>query len=196
MISPHSNVIVWLDLETSGLDTSDLILEVGMVVTDHDLNELDHWARPVSYPPAVIDQRRREADHVVRNMHDTSHLWVDCIAATDGLSDVMVEACDWLDHHAWTGAVMGGSGLHFDRRMLATWGPDLLNRFHYRNLDVSNLRTAVAMWAPDAKFARPEAPLLPHRAIPDLHLSILEAVWYRNNVFDPAQLSAASGIAS
>ena len=28
MISPHSNVIVWLDLETSGLDTSDLILEV------------------------------------------------------------------------------------------------------------------------------------------------------------------------
>jgi oligoribonuclease len=67
--------------------------------------------------------------------------------------------------------VMAGSSVHFDRAFLREHLPLVESQFHYRNLDVSSIRTFMeACGFSSAPF--PLAGKMKHRALPDIINSI------------------------
>lgn len=74
---PPADMLVWVDLETTGVQSSDVVLEVGIVLTDAKLVELGRrsWLVNMPHPSLGIVALRDQAKDVVRTMHDESGLW-------------------------------------------------------------------------------------------------------------------------
>ena len=169
--------LLWVDLETTGLDPfSDLLLEVGFVVTTCT-PQLDMLAAKSVVVRRGADTRRM-AKSAVRRMHDESGLWAEC-ASVDApdFFDAEKIAVGWLKR-VLRGAVLGplcGSSVHFDRLFLMVDMPRVLEWATYRNLDVSSLLMAAEMEGrvPPAELTKGAD----HRALPDLHRSINLARW-------------------
>lgn len=175
------NLLVWVDIETTGLSyQTDRVIEVGVVLTDNDLNLLDNGVSwPVYCPRYLLKPGTRPYD-----MHVESGLWDETMDAEDP---------DRVDEHllAYIESVqfargiqahtlpMCGSTIGFDRRFLSTWMPMFEDWFHYRNIDVSSVKELFARWYPEAG----EPPKnKAHRAVPDCLESINELRWYRNYI--------------
>ena len=136
---PAPDRMVWIDVETTGLDAGrDLLLEVAVVVTDGQLNELAHLSRSIAHP----EQRVLELmGPTVREMHVRSGLlaWL-LMGPTVAAPVVEREIFDMLVAHGAVGAVAAGSSVAFDRGFLDVWMRDL-NRegLNYRSVDVSGI---------------------------------------------------------
>ena len=170
--------LVWLDMEMTGLNPdSDTILELAMVITDADLNvvaESDSWAV-------------RQSDTVLAGMddwntktHGASGLTER--ARTSGLDMRAVELAAIAFMQEWIGkgiSPMCGNSICQDRRFMARYMPELVNWFHYRNLDVSTLKELCRRWRPDlsAQVNKTGA----HTALADIHESIEELRFYRTH---------------
>jgi len=138
--------ILWLDLETTGLDPNkDTILEYGLLVTEGLDTEVDSLSIPVhphGFNPFALDD-------VVYAMHSESGL-LDAMRA-EGLRPMSAVAAvgGFLDTHFdfdATDIVVGGSGIdRFDVPMLRSNSPALAGRFHWRTLDVSGLKQVMGM---------------------------------------------------
>lgn len=184
--------MVWVDLETTGLDTGkDVTLELGIVLTDacgricrdgvaswlvYDLG--DDIKGPKDWGKAIYNM-----PDFVREMHIKSGLVEDTgrLVRYPGEIDmahparVAVDAYRWLEV-ATRGSVgqmpLSGSSPHFDRSFLAADMPALLSFFHYRNgADVSGIREMAKMHYPKT-LERWFAPEGIHRTIPDLINSV------------------------
>lgn len=181
-------MLAWVDVETTGLEPKqDCLLEVGMIITDDELNELARnsvvlWTPPPWQPiPAEIQA-----------MHTKNDLWVDCelhgmgrITAEDVLANWVKSLKEYGDVAA---TPLAGSTVHFDRAWLKAKMPRVERQFHYRNLDVSSIKELnkrvgfAEAWESDRKL---------HRALPDLEDSIAELLHYTNAIdqlcagFDP-----------
>lgn len=164
--------LCWLDLETSGLDpTRHLILEFAAVVTDADLVELASVQAVVGWPVPIL---RESADPTADRMHEASGLWAEVAASDLSSPEAEHQLAELVAEHA-PGAPLAGSGVHFDRAFLAVRMPSVLDLVHYRNVDVSTIRTLTRMWAPDLA-AEVESP---HRAMPDVLAAVAELRRYR-----------------
>lgn len=139
-----------IDVETTGLSLEDdLILEVGMVALDEQLEVIDSFQAVVCGPAerfrlheiAAAAQRGDSGARIVTNMHISNGL---AQLVEDGKGTSLEEAqrlaCGFVDRLAAAGLPMMGSSVHFDRNMLAKHMPDLEAKFHYRNLDVSSIK--------------------------------------------------------
>ena len=73
-----------------------------------------------------------------------------------------------------------GNSICQDRRFLARYMPALEAYFHYRNLDVSVLKELARRWKPDV-YKRLEKKGR-HEALADIHESIAELRFYRDNL--------------
>ena len=70
-------MIVWTDIESTGLDAKkDHLLEVAIVITDDELNEVAHDVVVVQ-PVGVVDIDKLEMDPKVRKMHTDNGLFED-----------------------------------------------------------------------------------------------------------------------
>lgn len=173
--------IVWIDLETTGLNArTDLILEVAAVVTDTspDLREIARFHCVVAHHPDAIASR---VDDYVRHMHTANGLLAQ-IAAGPVPDRVVYELdaahrlADFIREHTVPGqAPLGGSSPHFDRAALVARWPAVVRLLHHRNVDVSTLRTLTRAWAP--QHARGEAS--DHRALDDVLWTINELRGYQ-----------------
>jgi oligoribonuclease len=174
--------LAWVDIETTGLDPlNDLILEVGVLITDENLAEIAATSLVVGYPG--FDARSMAIDYV-KEMHDKSGLWEDVAASETPLGPVSKALAYWLDYARGAGLPMAGSSIHFDRQFLAHRMPEFEALFHYRNIDVSTVKELCRLWRPDLFAGRPfagrEAPAKPHRVLDDLRDSVAELSYYRN----------------
>lgn len=170
--------LVWLDMEMTGLNPdSDTILELAMVVTDADLNvvaESPSWAV-------------RQADATLAGMDD----WNTKTHGASGLTERVrnspldmraVEEAAIAFMQTWVGkgvSPMCGNSICQDRRFMARYMPELIDWFHYRNLDVSTVKELCKRWRPDlsAKVNKTGA----HTALADIHESIEELRFYRTH---------------
>jgi oligoribonuclease len=170
--------LVWLDMEMTGLNPdSDTILELAIVVTDADLNvvaESPSWAV-------------RQADAILAGMDD----WNTKTHGASGLTERVrnspldmraVEEAAIAFMQTWVGkgvSPMCGNSICQDRRFMARYMPELVNWFHYRNLDVSTVKELCKRWRPDlsAKVNKTGA----HTALADIHESIDELRFYRTH---------------
>lgn len=176
-----NNLLVWLDLETTGLDPLRCsIIQMGIVVTDNDLNEVDaaEWTITPPGPAHWI-----EWEGGARTMHDATGLYAKVMGRNDCsyASAVAIETTEFLAQYFPAGfrPMLAGNSVHFDWRFLAYSGSgvfaNLARRFFHRHYDAS----AVMEWARRTmgvtpRWSRPKGTERPHTALADLRETLAD----------------------
>lgn len=188
-----SNRLVWTDLETFGLDPErDPIIEIGFLLTDLELKPIDKfttliWEEGVydtAYKNLLKDAENGGDGKFVLDMHNKSGLWDAARSLGGSIALAATEVHEWLDEHDINGKdPLCGSSVGFDRGMLGTQFPDIEQRFHYRNIDISSLKELCLRYNPRvaAKMSEVTSPQKLHRSLPDLMDTIGEFQFYLDN---------------
>lgn len=175
--------LIWLDCEMTGLDPErDRLLEIAVIVTSADLSVR------VEGPVLVIHQSDAQLalmDAWNQGTHGKSGL-VDKVKASTVTEAAAEQALlAFLKQHAPKGVVpMCGNSIGQDRRFLVKYMPQLEAFFHYRNIDVSTLKELAKRWRPELVKAFKKQQK--HTALADVHESIDELVFYRQNFLQTA----------
>lgn len=187
-------MLVWTDLETTGLvATKERVLEVAVIITDDQLNEVARFER-------VTSEARRtdftKVDPFVLAMHSKNGLWTESLQMRDGYARVLspssnvdhideelaafvkqycatseVVLADWKPSTGGNkvGPQLAGSTISFDRSFLAAHLPQFHATLHYRNVDVSSFNEIAKRFWPAVYDARPcKGKESAHRAMPDV----------------------------
>lgn len=170
--------LIWLDMEMTGLAPDrDHIIELAIVVTDSNLNQLDDGAVWVIHQSDdILDQM----DDWNTRTHGKSGLIERVKNASHDVRDVEEFALKYLSKFVPTStSPMCGNSICQDRRFMAKWMPKLESYFHYRNLDVSTLKELAKRWRPEVtkgliKHGK-------HEALADVYESIEELKHYREH---------------
>ncbi len=172
------NNLIWLDMEMTGLDPDrDRVIEIAMVATDSVLTILaESPVVVVHQPDAVLDAM----DEWNKNTHGKSGL-IDKVRASR--TDEIVATAQMLEfmrqYVPQRVSPMCGNSICQDRRFMARWLPGLETYFHYRNLDVSTLKELARRWKPEVYKGVVKKGA--HTALADIHESIEELRYYRDN---------------
>lgn len=191
--------LAWIDLETGGLcnatHTDDpripkgmdgaqhyAILEIGVHVTDSQLNIVDNGLRLIIYHDEET-LSRRVGDWSQDQFRNT--LMIQCQDPTHPtLKTVEEVVIGYLKRHGISAksSPLCGNSIYLDRRFIETQMPNLNAFLHYRQLDVSSFKEAVSRWYPDVLAHAPKKQGN-HSALADIRESIEELKFYRFNCF-------------
>jgi oligoribonuclease len=175
-------VLVWLDLEMTGLDPArNVIVEIATLVTDDDLQVVAEGPGLVVHqPPDALAAMER----VVREMHTRSGLLSAIEASTVTLEEAGRQTLAFIKEHVPEPRTvpLAGNSIGTDRRFLATQLPEIEEWLHYRSIDVSTIKELAKRWFPAAVAAAPEK-RGGHRALDDIRESLDELRYYRTAVF-------------
>jgi len=192
-----SDYIVWVDCEMTGLEvTVDEICEIGVVVTDGELNVLDPGLQLVIKPSA---KALRNMGDFVRQMHTDSGLIEEIpkgISMAKAEKQVLEYIKQWVSEERT--APLAGNSIGTDRMFLNRQMPNLDKFLHYRNIDVSSLKELSRRWFPRVYFQLPKK-TGNHRALADILESIQELRYYRKAILVEApgpDSETAKGIAN
>ncbi len=177
-----SPVLVWMDLEMTGLDhTSDVIVEIATLITDDDLAIIEEGPDLVIHQP---DEVLDAMDPFVVDMHTRSGLLDQIKASTISLDEAGQATLEFIQRHVPEPMTVPlcGNSIGTDRRFLAAYLPDIENHLHYRSIDVSSIKELVKRWYPDLDGRRPQGKGA-HRALDDIRASVAELEFYRQYVF-------------
>ena len=187
----ESDLLVWLDLEMTGLDVvRDTIVEIAVLVTDAQLEPLDDGVDLVIHQPEDVLSKM---DDFVRKMHTKSGLLPAISASTVSLEDAANAALEYVKGHVpeSRSAPLCGNSIGVDRRFLDRYMPDLDGYLHYRSIDVSSLKELCRRWYPSVYKKRP-GKAETHRALDDVRESISELRYYREAMLRPSEADAGS----
>lgn len=175
-------MLVWMDLEMTGLDhTSDVIVEIATLITDDDLEIVAEGPDLVIHQP---DDVLEAMDPYVLDMHTKSRLLEQIRSSTITLDQAGEQTLAFIKRHAPVeGTVpLCGNSIGTDRRFLAAYLPEIERYLHYRSVDVSSIKELVRRWYPDVLNARGWKQGA-HRALDDIRESVTELRLYRELVF-------------
>jgi oligoribonuclease len=177
-----SDVLVWMDLEMTGLDVgSHVIVEVATLITDDDL------AIVAEGPDLVVStapEQLAAMDDFVRNMHTKSGLLAEIDSSTISLDQAGASTLEFIRAHVPTPRTvpLAGNSIGTDRRFLAAQLPEVEEYLHYRSVDVSTIKELARRWYPEALKKAPSK-AGGHRAMDDIRESVAELAYYRTAVF-------------
>ena len=178
-------MLVWMDLEMTGLDPNrHVIVEIATLVTDDDLEIVgDGLDLVVHQPPEAL----ADMEEIVRNMHTSSGLLKEIEASTLPLEDAGKQTLEFIKRHVPEprSVPLCGNSIGTDRRFLAAYLPDVEEYLHYRSIDVSSVKELAKRWFPKECAAAPPKNSA-HRALGDIRESVAELRYYRDTVFKPA----------
>jgi oligoribonuclease len=179
------DVLVWMDLEMTGLDPArDTIVEIATIVTDDQLEI-------VAIGPDLVVHQPPEAlavmDPFVVDMHTRSGLLPAIQASTITLAEAGRLTLEFIKTHVPepSRVPLCGNSIGMDRRFLNTYLPEIEHWLHYRSIDVSSVKELVKRWYPAIDHGR-VVKTGSHRALDDIRASIEELRYYRQHVFVPA----------
>jgi len=175
--------ILWMDLEMTGLDPKeDRILEVAVIVTDWNFQEIATYEAAVKVSPRRIERRMIKGP--------SAAFWSSIPSIRDALITqtreqgrtgqvVEQELLEFINKHFDKAipVLLAGNSIHQDRRFIVSEWPELDNRLHYRMLDVTAWKV-VFEGKYGKKFAKPEI----HRALDDIRGSIMELEYYMKKI--------------
>jgi oligoribonuclease len=175
----RSNRLVWIDLETTGLDPArDRIMEIAVVITSSDLVEIAAMDRQIWLSPSELALMTP----VVQEMHGASGLTAACEAADPGITHAAIaeQVVSFMGQHVDAGtSPLCGNSVWFDRGFLAHSMGIIMQSLHYRIVDVSSVKELARRWSPEIVPKKK----LAHRALDDVRESIDEARTYMNCIF-------------
>lgn len=178
-MTANANNLIWIDLEMTGLDPRhDRIIEIATVVTDANLHVV---AEGPVFAVHQSNELLNGMDEWNTRQHNMSGLVKRVQEST--ITEAMAEAqtLEFLQRHTVPGkSPMCGNSIWQDRRFLSAYMPELEKYFHYRMVDVSTLKELALRWAPVIYngFKKESA----HLALSDIHDSINELKYYRENL--------------
>lgn len=177
-MAQDSSNLIWLDLEMSGLNTTqDVILEIATVVTDSHLNIIEEG------PVIAVHQKNIILDNMDEwntRQHHKSGLVERVRHSLFSEATAEQRTLEFLNRHTpANSSPMCGNSICQDRRFLARCMPKLEAHFHYRNLDVSTIKELAKRWAPGITRGFKKENM--HLALADVHESIQELVYYRTH---------------
>jgi oligoribonuclease len=192
---PLDRRLAWVDLETSGFTElrkkavyDHKILEIGIIVTDYDLN-------PVAKLNLVVNHNLSDVlplcDDVVLKMHQDNGLFDDVQKSALTQEQAEEAAIAFLIEHGVgrKHSPLCGNGIHFDREFIEVHLPKLDDHLHYRNLDISAIKEFINTIAPGLEPKKKRA----HRAMDDIVESLAEARHYRG-IIAPALQAAKKAL--
>jgi oligoribonuclease len=175
-------MLVWMDLEMTGLDPgTDVIVEIATLVTDDELEIVAEGPDLVVAAPA---EALAAMDQVVVDMHTRSGLLDAITSSTLTLEDAGRQTLEFIKQHVPEprSVPLCGNSIGTDRRFLATYLPDIENHLHYRSIDVSTIKELSRRWYPEA-VAKAPSKAGGHRAMDDIRESVAELRYWREAVF-------------
>lgn len=146
-MSTNIDTLVWLDIETDGLDPKGNLLQVACILTDLQGNEVaEPFERVVAYDAETAALIRLGASDFVRDMHDTTGLW-DRLSSADAkpLAEVERDTLDYIKSHAPEArqGQFAGNSVRFDMNWAEVHLPDVYAHLHYRNIDITAVWTTM-----------------------------------------------------
>ncbi|KFF50524.1 oligoribonuclease [Gammaproteobacteria bacterium MFB021] len=182
--SPRSDLLVWIDLEMTGLDPNrERIIEVATLITDGDLELIAEGpVLAVHQPEALLDGM----DAWNQKTHGDSGLIERVKRSEIDTAEAERRTLDFLRRYVAPGtSPVCGNSIHQDRRFLEREMPALNDFFHYRNLDVSTLKELAKRWNPAAasSFSKRNT----HQALDDIRESLAELKHYRQTFLKLAE---------
>ncbi len=179
---PRSDLLVWIDLEMTGLDSDRChILEIATIVTTNTLETVAEG------PNLVINQGPEELETLSdwsRDQFTRSGLLERVRQSPTSNADAERLTLEFLRPLVEPRkAPLCGNSVHNDRAFLVRRMPTLNEHLHYRNVDVSTVKELVRRWYPGKVQAPAKADS--HQALADIRESIDELRYYRRVFFIP-----------
>ena len=173
---------VWIDLETTGLNPETChILEVAMIITDHNLETLDKYESVVWQPASILETM----EPFVRAMHEHNGLLGTQPELKSSLYGIQRKMIRILNKHVEFGrGILAGSSIHFDRAFLQKYMPIFTDQLHHRMLDTSSFKVALSNWRHELLPPKREQQKA-HRAFIDIQWSIEDMKHYKS-IFGPS----------
>ncbi|KIE50189.1 MAG: oligoribonuclease [marine actinobacterium MedAcidi-G2B] len=173
-------MLVWIDLEMTGLDPErDVIVEIATLITSDELEIVAEGPDLVIHHP---DETLSIMNDYVRNMHETSGLLTEIEQSSLSLEQAGIETLQFIQSHVQeAGSVpLCGNSIGTDRRFLIKAFPEIDNFLHYRCIDVSTIKELARRWNPDVLTNAPKKSG-GHRALNDIQESVIELRYYRDH---------------
>jgi oligoribonuclease len=175
--------LVWIDLEMTGLDlTRDALLEIAVLVTSADLQEVVEGPSLVIYQP---DHVLESMEPYVRELHTKSGLLTDVRAASTTVAQAQDAVVTFIKQHCQPQtAPLCGNSIWQDANFLRRDMPLVMQQLHYRMIDVSAFKVAIQTWYPEnpyKQFEKKDG----HRARVDIYESVEELRHYKKYFFIP-----------
>lgn len=178
-MATNKDMILWLDLETTGSDSSSDIIEIGMVLTKQNphLDIIDSFRKTVR--PRDMNKLLDMSSEVVRMHTDNGLIEELLLGKGTDLWQVSSQISNWLWGHTKSVAriPLAGSGVsHFDRQFIRRDMQALDAWLTYWAYDVGVMRRMLRL----AGHPIPDKPVKPltHRALDDVYDHITEARIY------------------
>lgn len=187
--SPAPDLILWMDVETTGLDVSrEYLLQVAALVTDPQGRRVseDTFDEVVLYAPEEAQRLRADSIPLVQAMHDATSLW-ERLPQGKPLAQVDALLEEFLKAHApeKSQARLGGNSVRLDANFADRYLPRTAAHLHYRLVDVSTLAWVTAAQG----LTPPEFPKKKtHDALDDIQESLEEYRWILEHLKTPRVL--------
>jgi oligoribonuclease len=178
----HALVLVWMDLEMTGLEPDrHVIVEIATLITDDELELVAEGPDLVIHHPA---EALSTMDDFVREMHTRSGLLALVETSTITPDEAGARTIAFLKEHIPEPRTVPlcGNSIGTDRRFLAKWYPEIEDHLHYRSVDVSTLKELARRWHPEVLTSAPKK-ARGHRALDDIRESLDELRHYRAQLF-------------
>lgn len=178
-----TDFLVWADVETTGLDAkNDKLLEVALIITDTELNELHRYSRMVYYTSDEVEEMRKNSISYVQDMHDKTGLWTRLNEATLKNALLMSEIdhdisymMDSLEFSSNPTFYLAGNSVKLDFAFIQENLPETFTRLHYRTIDMSSMQLTLSWWCGIDKFKKE----LRHEALADIEESLAQARYFK-----------------
>jgi len=176
----NSKYILWLDVETTGLELSDELLEVAVIITDWNLIEISKKGWVINQAESIYNKM----NNYVQKMHTNNGLWKEVRESTLTKEAVEYQIMKFLLPFMQKGAkfVVGGNSISFDKQIIEHHLPLLFTFFHHRIIDVTSILMLVEKWLPE-KYKLLTDNKTDHRVMKDIERCVESLKLIKSQVF-------------
>lgn len=170
-------LIVWVDVETGGLDPdTDPLLEIAAIITTMEGEKVSPSFNKMLSIGNLSEVINNAPDNV-REMHNTSGLWKDLWREkTYPLNVVDEKITNWLKENTKEEETLyfGGNSITLDRNFVKTYLPNFYKNLSYRSIDATSISLVLQSNLNIQRYSKKQK----HRALSDVKEAIREYKHY------------------